>query len=169
VDIQQELIQIAQMNRSENGFAGISFQEGCLSGIEGLYDAVIMNPPYHKQKQFLSSPNEILKIANMEGDVKLTDWIYNGHRVLKNKGRISIIHKSELLEEILYLLHKHNFGGICTYPFFSRREDAFAKRIVITAVKNSKKPSRLFSGVVLHEGENYTREIRKILWGEVRK
>ena len=125
-----------------------------------------MNPPYYDIKSFLHPQNDIKYKAHVEGALKLKDWIFFAHERLKNKGRLSIVHRAEALESILSLLKEHNFGGIATFPLWPK-EKKLAKRIVINAVKNSKKPSRLFPGVVLHTQENtYTQEAEQILRGE---
>ncbi len=165
VDIQEHLIDLANKNIEENELDDVSCSLSCFSKLDITVDAVIMNPPYYGAGEFMHPHNEILQKANVEGDLKLKDWIFHAGRRLKNKGRISIVHRAESLEEILSLLVKNNFGGIATFPLWPK-EGKLAKRIVIMAVKNSKKPSRLFPGIILHTDDNhYTPVAEDILRG----
>ena len=166
IDIQEHLIDLAGKNIEANKFDGISCSLSCFSKLDVKVDSIIMNPPYYGAGKFIHPQNEILQKANVEGELKLKDWIFYAAQYLKNKGRISIVHRVESLEEILTLLVKNNFGGIATFPLWPK-EGKLAKRIVVNAVKNSKKPSRLFPGIILHTHDNrYTLEAEEILRGK---
>jgi tRNA1(Val) A37 N6-methylase TrmN6 len=166
IDIQESLIDLALKNKEENRWDDVSCTCECFSHISQTVDAVIMNPPYFADLECMHPQNEILKTANVEGKLKLKDWVFHAHRCLKNKGRLSIIHRAEALEEILSLLFKHHFGGICLFPLWPK-EGKLAKRIVITAVKNSKKPTQIFPGIILHTQDNhYTAQAEEILKGK---
>lgn len=166
IDIQDHLIMLAKCNIKENNMKDVSCEQDCLSNLSETVDAVIMNPPYYNGKNFIHPQNEILHKANIEGELKLKDWISNASKRLKNKGRISIVHRSECLEDILNALTTYHFGGIMIFPLWPK-EGHLSKRIVINAVKHSKKPSQIFPGIILHTKDNkYTPEAELILRGK---
>jgi tRNA1(Val) A37 N6-methylase TrmN6 len=166
LDIQEHLIELALKNIQENEFKNISCEILCLSKCTQTVDAIIMNPPYYEPQNFMHPSNDILRTANIEGDLKLNDWIKLAGKRLKNKGRLSIIHRAQCLESIMTILTQNNFGAISTFPLWPK-EGTLAKRIVINAVKNSKKPSRLFPGIIVHTHDNkYTPQAQKILRGK---
>ena len=165
VDVQENLIHLAGLNISQNSIENVSCETICISKISQKVDAIIMNPPYYRSENFMHPENQIAKMANVEGELKLNDWIRIAAFNLKNKGRLSIVHTSESLEELMTLLTKNNFGGIVMFPLWPKNGKC-AKRIVINAVKNSKKPSRIFPGIVVHTDDNhYTDNAEEILRG----
>ncbi len=165
IDIQDNLIDLARENISQNNVENVSCETICISKISDKIDAIIMNPPYYRSENFMHPHNQIARTANIEGELKLGDWIRIAGSNLKNKGRLSIVHTAESLEEIMMLLKANNFGGIVTFPLWPKNGKC-AKRIVINAVKNSKKPSRIFPGIVVHTDDNhYTDRAEEILRG----
>jgi|TARA_B100000029_G_scaffold497301_1_gene564758 tRNA1(Val) A37 N6-methylase TrmN6 len=128
------------------------------------FDHVFSNPPYLQvsrsdRREFSIRENDF---ANVEGDADLSLWIKAMTLALKPKGRLTLIHRADRLEEILSILDKHA-GEIVVFPLWPKHGRS-AKRVIISARKGVSTPLRLSSGLVLHESDGaYTKEVSHIL------
>ncbi len=164
IDIQEDLIEIAKENKLLTN-SNINFICGNIINYRvdsnGLYDAVIMNPPY---MQIGNLPqNKIKKIANFEtNDIGLTEWGVAAYKNLKSAGYLFLIHRSDRLDEILCKLKKANFGSFKIFPIWIR-EGEYSKRVIIVARKNKKSPLQLLAGLNLHTDSGYSKIANEII------
>ena len=99
--------------------------------------------------------------AAVEGVAALEDWLAAMLRLVRPKGRVTLIHRADRLGEILACI-LGQAGDIRVFPLWPRRGSA-AKRIIITARRGVKTPMRLQPGLILHEGDRYTPEADRVL------
>ena len=156
LEIQPDLAALARENAAENGLSGrVEIVTGDLldppdSVAAIAFDAVIANPPYQTAGQ--SAPPDASKaIANHEGEAALADWVRFGVRVLKHKGRLTMIHRADRLDGLCAALHP-TFGDIRLLPLWPRA-GAAARRVIVQARKGVRSPASLLPGLVLHEGD----------------
>lgn len=166
IDIQADVLEIARRNIEANHWPnrfelfGGNLKNRLIKGHS--YDHVIMNPPYFERHTYTNSLYQHKTISNGEGDTSLKDWISEGHRALKSRGYITIIHTARRLDHLLELL-TFNFGGIEIFPILSK-QGVPAKRILVRARKAVKSPLTLHSGLVLHnEDGSFTSEALSII------
>ncbi len=116
--------------------------------ILNTFDIVLTNPPYGDAGT--PPPDAGLKIAHMEGEADVEDWIKACLACLAPKGRLVMIHRADRLSEILAALHAHNAGDIRTLPIYPKAGTP-ARRVIIDAGKGRRSPDTLLGGLVLHE------------------
>ena len=128
------------------------------------FDHVFSNPPYLQASRSDRRESSIKEghFANVEGTADLSAWIKVMALALKPKGRLTLIHRADRLDEILSILDKY-VGEIVVFPLWPKYGRS-AKRVVISARKGVSTPLRLSSGLVLHESDGaYTKEASHIL------
>ena len=166
-EIQECLAELFLMNAKENN-SKITISNMCISKIKETADVIIMNPPYYNSENFISPENDILKQANMESDIGLFEWLFCARRCLKPKGKLSIVHRTDRLDDILHDLKKLGFGGISIIPLWPKLGKP-SKRMIVNAIKNSKKPLSLSPGLIIHAEESYyTPQAEDILRGNIK-
>lgn len=113
------------------------------------YDHVFANPPYFDSARHRASPHAGRATARSEsGAADLAEWIAAMLRHAKPGGRLTLIHKAERLGDILQALGK-KAGGVRVVPLYSKAGQP-AKRMILSAVKDSRAPLQLDAGLVLH-------------------
>ena len=73
------------------------------------FDVITCNPPYFKYKDGCNINNNMIKaIARHEKELKLEDVIAISSKLLKNGGRLALVHRPYRLIEIILLMKKYN-------------------------------------------------------------
>ena len=127
-----------------------------------VWDHVMLNPPYYDRDKASLAAEPGKSIAHLNEDAKLTDWLDFALRRLKPKGTITIVHRSECLDNILVGL-KDRAGGSKVLPVWPRQNRS-AKRVIVSATKDSLSPLNVLPGIVMHEdGRRYSRLAEDIL------
>lgn len=134
----------------------------------GPVPQVFFNPPYYDDPKKLVAPDARKQAAYIGHGVPLQDWIKLAHTVLIPKGRVTLIHRADRLDDILMLLKK-GFGDIAVKPV-APYADQPAKRVLVSARKGVKGPLKILPPLVLHDGSDrkYTPEAEAILRGAER-
>jgi tRNA1(Val) A37 N6-methylase TrmN6 len=169
IDIQGELIEIAQQNAELNK---VDAEFICASikndkkVPENYFNEVMMNPPYMEAGTHTHSPNKIKATSHGEeiSDTDFEQWVKFAHQRLKQGGFINIIHRADRLDDIIHHLVKKNwFGGICIYPMRSY-EGEDAKRVIVRARKERYAKLKIKAGITIHQaGGKYSDAAEDIL------
>ena len=124
----------------------------------------------HRRQWFLQAgrgntpPDPGKNRSNVEGDAGLDEWLGFCVRMVRHKGTVSIIHRSDRLDEILALLHGR-LGGIVVFPLWPNAGKA-AKRVLIRGRKGVRTPFSLSAGLILHRPDGtFTPEAEAVLRG----
>ncbi len=113
LEIQEEMVHMAKRSVKLNSLEGdISFYNEDLKNIEFLkqlkkFDVVTVNPPYKLNNSGIINPNDKLAIARHEILCNLEDVIYASRILLKDNGRLFMIHRPERLADIFTLMRKY--------------------------------------------------------------
>lgn len=157
LELQAHLAQLAQNNIDANGWQGRLrvFQGDLLAPPKdlepGTYDHVFANPPYMSGDRGNHPPNASKKIAHVETDADLEDWVDAALRFCKRKGSVTFIHRADRLAELLIGL-EGRAGEITVFPLWPR-EGEIASRVIVRARKDIRSPMQLMSGLVIHEAD----------------
>lgn len=161
---------LAQENVALNGAQQrAQVVEGCLLApppavAERRFAAVMMNPPYLAAGAATPPPDPWKAAANVEGAAKLADWAACAHARLIPRGILTLVHRADRLADILAALGGR-FGGVVLFPLWPRPGEP-AKRILLSAVRDSRQPLRLAAGLVLHDAAGgYTDVAQAVLNG----
>lgn len=113
LEIQEEMVEMAKRSVEFNKLEGkVSFVHGDLANIQLLknlekVDVVTVNPPYKLQNSGIKNPNDKNAIARHEICCTLEDVIIGARLLLKDNGRLYMVHRPERLADILCLMRKH--------------------------------------------------------------
>lgn len=136
-----------------------------------MVDYVIMNPPYWDEGKVRPPENEARLSAYILGEEGLVPWMRTASAILKSNGGLSVIFPAERLDVLLDAM-KGRFGGLCVYPLYKGEREA-ASRVIVTSVKASRAPMKIWPGLILHETQEegtarrqWTARANAILKGE---
>jgi tRNA1(Val) A37 N6-methylase TrmN6 len=114
----------------------------------GTFAHVMANPPYLEASDHTPSPTFNKAQSHGEGEASLEHWIRFALLMVRPKGTVTFIHRADRLDMILsYFAGK--MGDIVIFPLWPGK-DKPAKRVLIRGCKNSKGPTRLAAGLLLH-------------------
>lgn len=114
LEIQEEMVEMAIRSSKLNELDDIvKFEHGDLKDksvaqLLGRFDVVTVNPPYKLNSAGIVNPNDKLAIARHEILCTLEDVIVASKRLLKDNGRMFIVHRPERLADIFCLMRKYN-------------------------------------------------------------
>ena len=111
-------------------------------------DLVVTNPPYLDDSRDRASPNPGRHAAHAMGDGGLAAWISAASRILKARGRLTMIHRADRLPECLDAL-RGRFGGLRLTFIYPRKGEA-AGRVVIAGTLGSRAPLAVAPPLTLH-------------------
>jgi tRNA1(Val) A37 N6-methylase TrmN6 len=127
------------------------------AGLEpGSADLVATNPPYLDPASSQRSPDPGRAAAHvLEGGLRA--WIRACAALLRDGGRLALVHRADRLPEILDALGA-GLGGVAL-RFVHPREGEPAHRLLLSAVKGSRAPLGVAPPLVLHDRAGaFTRE-----------
>ncbi len=100
-------------------------------------DAVICNPPYGHPGATLHNPSDSLRLARHQGEDGLGAWFRAAHRLLRGKGRFSMVYPAPRMLEAMDALQAARLTPKrfrLVYPF----ADKPANLVLMEAVKDAK-------------------------------
>ena len=113
VEIQEDMVEMANRSSTLNEIEEvIKFINGDLKNKSlldslGKFDVVTVNPPYKLNNAGIINPDDKLAIARHEIMCTLEDVIVASRRLLKDNGRMYIVHRPERLADIFGLMRKY--------------------------------------------------------------
>ena len=113
LEIQDDMVEMANRSSKLNDTSDIvKFVQGDLKDKAlldslGRFDVVTVNPPYKLNNAGILNPNDKLAIARHEIMCNLEDVIVSARRLLKENGRMFIVHRPERLADIFGLMRKY--------------------------------------------------------------
>jgi len=169
VELQIEFAALGLENTHLNGFQD---RVRCLQGDvldlpmdSGIYDQVMMNPPYLADGGNDAGMDPAKRIATIEGPARLDDWMRAAATALRSGGGLTIIHRADRLGDILTSASANDFGGLKVFPLWPKAGEA-ARRVIVHGRKAKGGRLALASGLVLHQPDGgYTPEADAVLRG----
>lgn len=130
------------------------------------FDLVTCNPPYFKMNEDSNvNENKIKAIARHEILIDLNDIFICAKKILKNNGKIALVHRTDRLMDIIFLMKKNNIEPKrlkIIYPFINSSSNL----ILIEGVKNGKPGFKIESNIIVHNPDgSYTNDVLKIFNG----
>lgn len=167
LELQEELVALSAQSAAANKFDFVKFCQADITKKLNIkeyfpcsFDVVISNPPYSEHD--MPSPNISKATAHNHKNFGLAEWINFCLKSLKPFGKMYMINRAEALPDICACLH-NKAGNIEIVPVFSKTGQC-AKRVIISAQKDSKTPCRILPPLIMHNADGkYTPESEKIL------
>ncbi len=154
IELQPGLAALAVENVAENPCAsGLFVLAGDISRppealLERRFDHILANPPYFSQGEATASPETAKAVAHVLGAEGLSAWARLSARLLRPRGSLTMVHRTEALADVLAAMEKA-FGGILVYPLWPRAGEP-ASRILVQGWLGSRAPMRVLPGMALH-------------------
>lgn len=126
------------------------------------FDHVYANPPYFIEENFSQPINKNKRVANIGSKKTIEKWLKKALTFSKSGGTITFINHIQNLPELLFLFSK-KLGDIKITPIFSKKGKK-ASRVLISGVRDSKKPLVYNEGIVFTNRDNkIPKKIDKLL------
>ena len=127
------------------------------------FDIITVNPPYFKYSDTSNVNADNHKtVARHEKDLNLEEIVKISRYLLKNNGRLAMVHRTERLIEILFTL-KNNGLVPKKMQFIYPNDNKESKLFMVEAVKNGNDTLKLLPPLYVHnEDGSYKEEILKI-------
>jgi tRNA1(Val) A37 N6-methylase TrmN6 len=173
VEREAGLAGLTERNVARNGFGGrarviladvMQPLADCpeLAAVAESFDHVLANPPFFVEGRGTAAPDPVKASANAMPEGGLLRWVRFMAAMTRAGGRIGLVHRAETLAEVLSALGGR-FGGAVITPLHPRAGEP-AARVLVHAVKGSRAPLQLRSGLVLHgPGNEFLPEIAAVL------
>ncbi len=113
IEIQEDMVEMAsrssKYNEIENivKFINADLKDLGLLRTLGKFDVLTVNPPYKLNNSGIINPHDKLAIARHEILCNLEDVIIAARQLLKDNGRMYMVHRPERLIDIFELMRKH--------------------------------------------------------------
>ncbi|MBP7336930.1 methyltransferase [Niveispirillum sp.] len=168
VEIQAMAAALARRSAAESGLGDrVSVLDGDIAALSpdlrpNSFDQVISNPPFWPAGRHTPSPSTHKAVSHGEGSGDLAMFVQAALRLLKSRGRLTLIYPAERLDHLLSLL-TGRFGDIRILPLWPRAGQP-ARRVIVTALRDARGALSLLPGLVLHGPEQaYTPQVDAIL------
>ncbi|WP_343210302.1 tRNA1(Val) (adenine(37)-N6)-methyltransferase [Anaerolentibacter hominis] len=168
LEIQEESADMARRSVRLNGLEEkITITTGDIKEASRLYggasfDVVTVNPPYMNNHHGLVNPELPMAIARHELLCNLEDVVREGSRVLKERGRLYMVHRPFRLNEIMQTLTRYHLEPKrmkFVHPYIDREPNM----VLIEAVKGGGSMVKVEAPLIVYkEPGKYTREIYDI-------
>lgn len=173
VEIQERLFNMAIRSIQLNGLSDrLHMIHGDLKEMPkrlgfGKYDVVTCNPPYFTTPaKGEINENEHLAIARHEILCTLEDAVHASSELVKQGGKVAFVHRSGRLIDIISLMRKYKLEPK-RVQFVYPKSGKEANTLLIEAIKGGKPDLKILPPLIVYQDDNeYTSEMRKILYGE---
>lgn len=162
LELQKELVELSNESAKVNGFDFVRFyQSDIREKMETpeykpcSFDVVISNPPYSERD--MPSPNVSKATAHNHHNFDLNHWLAFCLKSLKPFGKLYLVNRAEALSDICSFL-QGKAGNITILPIYSKQEQ-IAKRVIVSAQKDSKAPCRILPSLIMHDTNGKYSEI----------
>ena len=143
IEIQEEIFNLAKESVEINKIKNIKLINDNVKNWPNYFpgnnfDIITCNPPYFKYlNTSIINENMVKSIARHEIKITIEEIIKISSKLLKNKGTLYLVHRSERIIEVINLLQKYNFG-IKRMEFAYNDINSNCSVILIEAMKNGK-------------------------------
>ncbi|MEK4508032.1 tRNA1(Val) (adenine(37)-N6)-methyltransferase [Paenibacillus anaericanus] len=171
IEIQPRLADMARRSVEMNGLQDkIFIREGDLRELvketgHGVYDAITVNPPYMPLTGGDIKLNSHQAIARHEIHCSLEDVISAATKLVRNGGKVNMVHKPQRLGEIITLLRQYKLEPK-VIRFVHPRSGMESNIVLIEAIKDGKPDMRILPPLIVYkENGEYCEEIMDIYYG----
>lgn len=170
IEIQADMAEMAGRSIRMNHLEGrVEIIHGDIRNIgdmvkDGSIDLVVSNPPYMDDGHGLVNPDNSKAIARHEITCTLQDTISSAARVLKNGGRLAMIHRSNRLVDVLFAMREKGIEPKrlrMVYPSAEKESNLF----LVEGTKSGGRFLKVLKPLIIYDGDrNYTDEIHSIYY-----
>ncbi|MBR7928079.1 tRNA1(Val) (adenine(37)-N6)-methyltransferase [Aerococcaceae bacterium zg-ZUI334] len=171
IELQEPLVDMAQRSIQLNQLEHqITISQGDINQLNKAsqpYDIITCNPPYFlvessKELHHLTSH----QLARHEVSLTMSQWIKKAGVLLRDKGRLYIVHRPERLDDLMEQLLAHQFS-VHRIKFAYPKKDTNANIVLIEAIyRGGRHGIRIEPPIIVHDDNHqYTKEMQAIYFG----
>ena len=131
---------------------------------EKKVDVIVTNPPYKKENSGIENKNEQKYISKFETTANLEAFLKVSQKILKDKGKLFMVHRPERLVEIICCMKKYKIEPKrlqFVYSHINAKENA--KLVLIEGIKNANPFLKVMENIYVYDEKgNYTDKIKEI-------
>lgn len=133
----------------------------------GKFDVVTCNPPYFATPpKSEMNPNEHLAIARHEIYCTLEDAIKVASDLVRQGGKVAFVHRPGRLIDIITLMRRYRLEPK-RIQFVYPKAGKDANTLLVEAIKDGRPDLKIEKPLIVYDDKNeYTKELREILYGE---
>jgi len=169
VEIQKEVAEIAQKNVALNALDHqITIKHQDIKSLRhsvspSYFDVITVNPPFFKVREDSKlNQSDYKTIARHEVSLDLKTIFSEATYLLKNKGRLVMVHRAERLTEIIVMLETYNFA-LKRLQFVYPKVGEDAMTILIEASYHGPKGVKILEPFIVHNQDGtYTDKAQAI-------
>nr|WP_246428008.1 tRNA1(Val) (adenine(37)-N6)-methyltransferase [Paenibacillus phyllosphaerae] len=133
-----------------------------------IYDAITINPPYLPPQAGDQNENQHYAFARHELNGNLDEIVAACSKLVRNGGRVSMVHRPSRLIEIIDAMRKYKLEPK-RIRFVHPHAGAEANIVLIEAAKDGKPEVRLLPPLIVYNEERqYNEELMQIYYGDKR-
>jgi len=172
VELQKEVFDLAKksvtLNKLDDQIEIINMDVNNISNIyeTDTFDLITCNPPYFKvEKESNINIDNVKAVARHELNLTLNNIFKCAKKLLKNNGKIVMVHRTDRLIDIILEMKNNNIEPKrikFVYPF----EDSKSNMVLIEGAKNGKTGLEIEKSIIVHNRDgSYRDEILNIFNG----
>lgn len=173
VEIQSEMYNLGRISINENKMKDqITLIKDDANNLTNIFDSdsfdvITCNPPYfNTSNKLYKNKNSIKSLARHEESLSLDDVFRLSRILLKNNGRIAIVHRSERLIEIINIMKKYNIEPKKIRFIYSDIKKN-SNLILIEGTKNGKTGLKVLNPLYIYKEKNvYSDEVKDMFGDE---
>lgn len=169
VELQKEIFDLAKKSISINNLddrielLNIDAKDIVSKYESDTFDIITCNPPYFKvDENSLFNKNDIKTTARHETNIKLEDIFKISKKILKNNGKIALVHRTERFMDIVDEMRKNNIEPKrvrFVYPKTSKNSNL----VLVEGSKNGKPGLKILPPLFVHDEDgNYLEKIKEL-------
>lgn len=169
VEIQKEIYNLAvQTIKLNNLEKQIEIKNIDIKNIPNYYkleffDLILSNPPYFKKTNTsITNDNTVKTNARHETLITLEELVRVSSKMLKNKGALVLIQRTERLDEIIEIFSKYKLEAK-RIRFVYPKKNTNSNLVLIEGIKNANRGLKVLPPLIVHkENGKYSKEILKM-------
>jgi tRNA1Val (adenine37-N6)-methyltransferase len=165
VETDLAMAELAAANAEMNGFSGLKIVRDRIESaiLPQLFDHAMANPPYHRAGD-PPSPDVGRATAKHGSDVLIRGWIERLSMSLRRRGSLSLIVSAGMLPTCLSAMSDSRCSCTAIFPLWPKAGRS-AKLVLLRGIRESQTPTRLLSGMVLHQPDGSFSDVAKAILG----
>ena len=125
------------------------------------FDVILCNPPYFKYEQTSHiNKNELKSVARHEITLKLEDIFVMAKYLLKDNGKIYMVHIPSRIDELIVYANKYGFA-VKELQFIQAKENAKPEIVLLTCVKSGNFGTKVYAPINIHNLTTYQNIFRR--------
>jgi tRNA1(Val) A37 N6-methylase TrmN6 len=153
IDLFEEAIELAQENAQLNGIVNATFVKCPVEKFtDKPFDIIVCNPPYFKASTEVSERNPFISTARRESSLPLEMLARHAYRLLKEKGRLCLVHRADRVTEIIRILSEASLT-VKRIRFIHHDIDQHAVGVLVEAMKNGADACVVEAPYIRNKGE----------------